>query len=207
MPSEAATRSAAPRRLRADARRNHEVILEAARKVFAERGLAVPIDEVARQAGVGAGTIYRHFPSKEDLYEAVLVEDFEAVVTRAKELAGKSSGSGVALFSFLAEMAEVGRGKMEMAEALAGAGIDFKSKVAPQLGELRSALALLLRLAQEEGAARPDVDVDILMALVSCCCQVATSLGWNKAGGDGLARLLSTVFNGIRIVQPGGAGG
>jgi AcrR family transcriptional regulator len=200
-------RSSAPRQRRADARRNHEVILAAARRLFAARGLVVPIDEVARQARVGAGTIYRHFPSKEDLYEAVLVEDFEAIVARAKTLAGEPSGSGVALFDFLAEMAEVGSEKMQLAEALARAGIDFKSKLAPQLDELRSALAVLLRLAQEEGTARPDLDVDILMALVSCCCQVATSLGWNKSGGAGLARLLRTVFDGIRTAQPSRTGG
>ena len=206
MPPGKAVGPAAPRQRRVDARRNHGVILEAARKVFAERGLAVPIDEVARQAGVGAGTIYRHFPSKEALYEAVLVEDFEAVVARAKALASRPSGSSVAVFDFLAEMAEVGRAKLELAEALAGAGIDVKSTLAPQLGELRTALSELLRRAQQQGAARPDVDVDVLMALVSSCCQVANSLGWNKAGGGRLAKLLGTVFDGVRLVSPGPAG-
>ena len=62
------------RPMRADARRNRARVLEAARAVFAEEGLAVPLDEIAARAGVGAGTVYRHFPTKEALFEAVVTD-------------------------------------------------------------------------------------------------------------------------------------
>ena len=74
------------RPLRADARRNRAKVLEAAEEVFASEGLAVPIDEVARRAGVGVGTVYRHFPTKEALFEAIVVARLEALVERAEEL-------------------------------------------------------------------------------------------------------------------------
>ena len=65
--------------MRADARRNRELILAAADAAFADEGLAVPVDEIARRAGVGAGTLYRHFPTKEALFEAVLVAHMDAL--------------------------------------------------------------------------------------------------------------------------------
>ncbi|HEX4865705.1 MAG TPA: helix-turn-helix domain-containing protein, partial [Acidimicrobiales bacterium] len=73
--------------LRADARRNRELILAAADKAFAEEGLGVPVDEIARRAGVGAGTLYRHFPTKEALFEAVLVAHLDGITERARALA------------------------------------------------------------------------------------------------------------------------
>jgi AcrR family transcriptional regulator len=75
-----------PRPLRADARRNRERILAAATAAFAAEGLSVPLDEIARQAGVGPGTLYRHFPAKEALWEAVLLDRLERLADEAEEL-------------------------------------------------------------------------------------------------------------------------
>ena len=69
---------------RADAVRNLAKILQAAEEVFAAEGLAVPIDEVARRAGVGIGTVYRHFPTKEALFEAIVVARLEGLIERAR---------------------------------------------------------------------------------------------------------------------------
>ena len=73
-----------PRNQRADARRNRELVLESARTVFAERGLDAQIDEIARGAGVGVGTVYRHFPTKEDLLEALAQARFEGLAEQAR---------------------------------------------------------------------------------------------------------------------------
>ena len=75
----------AERPLRADARRNRERILKAARAVFAEQGTHSQIDDVARRAKVGVGTVYRHFPTKEALLEALLRERFEEIAGYARE--------------------------------------------------------------------------------------------------------------------------
>ena len=77
-----------PRPLRADARRNRERILAAATAAFAADGLSVPLDEIARRAGVGPGTLYRHFPAKEALWEAVLHSRLERLADEAEALAG-----------------------------------------------------------------------------------------------------------------------
>ena len=71
--------------LRADARRNRERILDAARDAFAEHGRAVPLDEIATRAGVGPGTVYRHFPTKEALVEAVAAAGYEEICEIARE--------------------------------------------------------------------------------------------------------------------------
>jgi AcrR family transcriptional regulator len=74
------------RPLRADARRNRAKVLSAAEEVFASEGPAVPIDEVARRAGVGVGTVYRHLPTKQALFEAIVVARIEALIERGEEL-------------------------------------------------------------------------------------------------------------------------
>src|SRR3954447_6371000 len=73
------------RRLRADARRNRERILKAAKEVFGEEGIEAQMDDVARRAGVGVGTVYRHFPNKEVLMGELVKEKFEAFTERARE--------------------------------------------------------------------------------------------------------------------------
>lgn len=70
------------RPLRADAARNRARVLEVAYQTFAEEGLGVPIDEIARRAGVGAGTVYRHFPAKEDLYRAIAEDRMGSVIDK-----------------------------------------------------------------------------------------------------------------------------
>ena len=74
------------RPLRADAARNRARVLEVAYETFAAEGLAVPIDEIARRAGVGAGTVYRHFPTKEDLFRAVVDDRIRGIITWGRAL-------------------------------------------------------------------------------------------------------------------------
>lgn len=89
--------------LRADARRNRQRILDAARAAFAEAGRAVPLDEIAARAGVGPGTVYRHFPTKEALFQAVVAERVGDLVAEAQRLAG-ANDPGAAFFAFLSRL-------------------------------------------------------------------------------------------------------
>src|SRR5580704_16170247 len=80
--------AAGGRPMRADAARNREKVLRAAREAFAESGYGVPLDEIAARAGVGPGTVYRHFPAKEALFEAVVTARITDLVTDARARAG-----------------------------------------------------------------------------------------------------------------------
>src|ERR1700724_1543375 len=115
-----------PRPLRADAAPNRARVLEVAYEMFAAEGLAVPIDEIARRAGVGAGTVYRHFPTKEDLFRAVIADRLSQIVDAGRALL-TSGNAGEALFTFLRSMVlQFGSTDRGLADALAGLGIDIK---------------------------------------------------------------------------------
>src|SRR3984893_3421020 len=115
--------------LRADAARNRARVLETAYETFAAEGLAVPIDEIARRAGVGATTVYRHFPTKEDLFRAVIEDRFTHIVDEGlPPLTGGQPGE--ALFTFLRSMVlQWGATDRGLADALAGVGIDITDAV------------------------------------------------------------------------------
>src|SRR6185295_17444381 len=123
------SRPARARPLRADARRNRERVLEVAQAVFAGEGLGVPIDEIARRAGLGVGTLYRHFPTKEALFAAIVVGRIERVTVRAVELA-QAEPAGEVFFGFLGELIAQGEEKKDFVAALAGAGVDLERTTA-----------------------------------------------------------------------------
>src|SRR5580693_1548480 len=93
-----------PRPMRSDAVKNRQRILQAAEEIFATEGLSVPIDTVAERAGVGVGTLYRHFPTKEALFEAIVMARLDILLEIAKSYAA-ADDPGAALFSFLGEFA------------------------------------------------------------------------------------------------------
>src|ERR1700729_822128 len=113
--------------LRADAARNRARVLETAYETFAAEGLSVPIDEIARRAGVGAGTVYRHFPTKEDLFRAVVADRIQRIVDEGHALAHGDT-PGEALFTFLRSMVlQWGATDRGLTDALAGYGIDIET--------------------------------------------------------------------------------
>jgi AcrR family transcriptional regulator len=179
--------------MRADARRNRDQILRAADEAFAEEGLAVPVDEIARRAGVGAGTLYRHFPTKEALFEAVLISHMDAIAARGQELAGHEDG-GAALFEFLDCLARESASKKDLIDALAGAGIDVKERASESKHAVEEAFAVLLSRAQEGGYIRGDVTLADLFALVMGCCAMAGQPG----AGASRERMLAIVFDGMK---------
>src|SRR5258708_35087835 len=113
------------RPLRADAARNRARVLEVAYDTFAAEGLSVPIDEIARRAGVGAGTVYRHFPTKEALFQAVIEDRMQRLVDDGRALL-ESDGPGKALFTYLRSIVlQWGAGDRGLVAALAGFAIDI----------------------------------------------------------------------------------
>jgi AcrR family transcriptional regulator len=159
----------AARPLRADAARNRARVLEVAYETFAADGLSVPIDEIARRADVGAGTVYRHFPTKEALFNAVIKDRLQRLVDDGYALLG-SAGPGEALFAFLRSMVlQWGAGDRGLVEALARLGIDMDAAAPEAEDAFLALLGELLRAAQEAGTARPDVGVrEVKSILVGC---------------------------------------
>ena len=157
------------RPVRADAARNRARVLEVAYQTFAADGLSVPIDEIARRAGVGAGTVYRHFPTKEALFRAVIADRMRRIIDEGYALI-ESEQPGQALFTFLRSMVlQWGAADRGLVEALAGLGIDV-NKAAPEAEEdFLGLLADLLSAAQKAGSARLDLTVPEVKTLMVGC--------------------------------------
>jgi AcrR family transcriptional regulator len=182
------------RPLRADAERNRQRVLEVAQAVFAAEGLAVPIDEIARRAGLGVGTLYRHFPTKEALFEAIVIDRMRALVDDAR--AGlKAKDAGAAFFGILARIIEEGAVKKDFIDALAGASFDVARAVGGIKEELHAAVELLLKRAQRAKTVRRDVDVREVMALAMGALAAFRRLG---VAARGRQRLLAVIQDGLR---------
>ncbi len=178
--------------LRADARRNRERVLQSAEAVFAKQGLAVPIDVIARDAGVGVGTVYRHFPTKEALYEAIVVRHVAALAALARcEAAGVQPGA--AFFDFLGRIASEAMTKRDLTEALANAGVDVKAVAEEAFGDLKAAVGSLLERAQKCGSVRSDVSIDEVFALVGSAC-----MGSDHQGAPPAVRMVGLVCDALR---------
>lgn len=181
------------RPLRADARRNRAKVLEAAEEVFASEGLAVPIDEVARRAGVGVGTVYRHFPTKEALFEAIVVARLDALVERAEELS-TADDPGRALFTFISELVDMAVKKKDLTDELARAGVNSEDLLAGVKERLEQAFDMLLGRAQQSGAVRPDINRIDMTALIMGTCMAASQHGCSEA----TQRLVGVLCDGFR---------
>jgi AcrR family transcriptional regulator len=180
------------RPLRADAARNRARVLEVAYETFAAEGLGVPIDEIARRAGVGAGTVYRHFPTKEDLYRAVIEDRINHIVDDGRALLADAD-PGEALFTFLRSLVlQWGATDRGLAEALAGFGIDVNDAVPEAEEAFLGLLGELLRAAQKAGTVRRDVDVPDVKALIVG----AQAMQTYKA--EAAERLTEVVLDGLR---------
>jgi AcrR family transcriptional regulator len=152
--------------LRADARRNRARVLAAAQEAFASEGLSVPLDEIARRAGVGAGTVYRHFPTKEALFEAIVLHQMRDMIDQVRARA-EADDPGAAFYRTLTDLVEQNSMKRDLSDALAGADRDLTGPLSQAREEIRDALGVLLRRAQAAGAVRPDVDVIDLVTLLA----------------------------------------
>lgn len=183
------------RGLRADARRNRARVLAVAAEVFAAEGLSVPVHEIARRAGVGTGTVSRHFPAKEDLFAAILLERMEDLTRQADELAA-TRGAGDAFFAFFGMVAGEGVANRGLAEALAGAGYDLDAAGAQAGFDVSGRLSTMLTRAQQAGDIRADVGYLDVKALLGAC------LARDAADAAALAPVITVICQGLRP-QPG----
>ncbi|WP_372667852.1 TetR/AcrR family transcriptional regulator [Amycolatopsis kentuckyensis] len=175
-------------KMRADARRNRAKVLAAAEEAFAADGLAVPLDDIARLAGVGAGTVYRHFPSKEALFQAVVLERIEQFAEEARGLAAADDPGEVFLDYFVRVIKQASLNRA-ICDALAeSGGHAFKAGAGD---DFRSALGTLLKRAQDAGTVRRDIDGDDLRALIVGCLAV-------ERYSPGSRHLVRIVVDGLR---------
>ncbi|OBK00659.1 TetR/AcrR family transcriptional regulator [Mycobacterium sp. 1245852.3] len=185
------------RRLRAASARNRARVLEVAYDTFAAEGLSVPIDEVARRAGVGAGTVYRHFPTKEALFQAVIEDRMQRLVDDGRALLD-TVGPGEALFALLRSMVlHWGAADRGLVDALAGFGIDIASAAPDAEDAFLAMLDELLRAAQRAGTARQDIGVREVKAIM-VGCQAAEAYNPDLA-----ERVTDVVVDGLRAGRSG----
>jgi AcrR family transcriptional regulator len=181
------------RPLRRDAERNRQRILEAARDAFAEDGLAVTLDEIARRAGVGVGTIYRRFPDKEQLIDALFEEGICEMVALA-EAALRRDDAWDSLVSFL-EAATAAHADDRGLKEVALSGAHGLERVARARERMYPLVTRLVARAQEQGTLRPDLEptdlplLQLMLGSLSECTRDVDPDVWRRFLGiltDGL---------------------
>jgi AcrR family transcriptional regulator len=182
---------------RADARANRARILDVAEEVFGQGGESASTEEVARLAGVGIATVFRHFPTKAALLEAVLARRFDRLREQAEALlnAADPGQAFAGLFRYLVADAPA---KIGIAEALLDAGGDG-GEAAQASAELRCAFGALLQRAQQAGVIRDDVELPEVYALL---VGVSRAAAHEHLGEAGTARVLTVVFDGLAPRHP-----
>jgi AcrR family transcriptional regulator len=191
-----------PKPLRSDARRNRQRLLEAARAAFAADGLAVPLDEIARRAGVGPGTLYRHFPAKEALFEAVLQDRLRCLADEAGALRDAQDPGG-ALLGFVDRLIAEAALKRDLVDALASAGTELGAGLAETGAQIRGRMRDLLDRAQVSGAIRDDIGVDDLMTIVA---SMMFALRRHPGQASDPQRAVTVLRDGL-LAAPGAAAG
>jgi AcrR family transcriptional regulator len=154
--------------MRADARRNYDALVAAARGLFLEQGCDAPLDEVAKRAGVGAGTLYRHFPSRLDLLSAVYVSDIEEFCDRVEKQT-QDLRPGPALSRYMDLQLESGMHNGGMRKAIRDMldeGLTHPPALTACKARMTDVAATLLDSAKAAGAARPEVDATSLVKLI-----------------------------------------
>jgi len=179
---------------RADARRNRARILAVAIDAFAREGLGVSIQEIARRAGVSTGTVSRHFPAKDDLYAAIVLDRAESLVATARALA-ETQPPGAAFYQFIDVMAVEGARNRGIGDALTGAGFDIQAAAGRADQDLMGMWSSLLASAQAAGEVRADITVDDVKTLVMGCCKASKDPDASQAAAR---RLVSVVAAGLR---------
>jgi AcrR family transcriptional regulator len=178
------------RPMRADARRNYEKVIAAARDAFAAGGSATSLEEIARRAGVGIGTLYRHFPNRQALLEAVYAEEVESLCRSAGDVADLAPWD--ALVAWLRRFV----GYMATKQALAAELLDYMDRDSPLFQTCRTAMYSagepLLQRAQEAGVARRDVNLPDVIQMVAGIAKIQTG------DPEQVNRILDIALDGLR---------
>jgi AcrR family transcriptional regulator len=176
--------------LRADAKRNRDKLLQVAHKVFTTEGISVSMDEIARHAGVGVGTVYRHFPTKDELFEAVMVSHKARLIEEANNLLNHED-PGEAFIHYFAKIIREGIANKAITDALVGRpNVDVgRSDVARDFWR---GIDNLLARAQQSGSVRADVHIEDIKVML---------IGVLHATGNGGIypdRVVSILCDGLR---------
>ncbi len=177
--------------IRADARRNRERLLDAARQVFAEQGSSASMEAIAKQAGVGVGTLYRHFPKRFDVVEAVYQDDVDELEESARRAVAELE-PWPAVEAFFDAFLSYARRKGAMISELQQAfekHPEFRSKMRERI---EAAFALVLDRAKAEGAVRSDISgSDVIQLTGPVCSNAAIS-------SEQARRLMGVIVDGLR---------
>lgn len=178
---------------RADAKTNRGRILDTAEEVFGKGGESASTEEVARLAGVGIATVFRHFPTKAELLEAVLVRRFDRLRERAEALLD-AADPGSAFLDFFGQLVADAATKIAIGDALLDAGGDRDGEAAQASNRLRQVVGALLQRAQRAGAVRSDAELPEVYALLVGTSRAAAHAHLDVEVKE---RMLAIVFDGL----------
>lgn len=198
-PNGTPTPTPTPTRKRADARRNEQALLDAAAAVFVTRGVDAPVRDIAAQAGVGMGTIYRHFPTRPDLVVAVYRHQVEALADAAPRLLAGAQTPIAALSQWMDQFVDFLVTKHGLAGALQSDGAGFAALHAYFLDRLVPACASLLAAAVQAGDVGDDIDALTLMHAAGNLCigvETGADTGYNAH------RMVGLLISGMRAPSP-----
>ena len=192
-PAEPKTSPPESTKLRADARRNRDRLVEVAAVAFAEKGVATSLEDIARQAGVGIGTLYRHFPTREHLVEVVYRRELESLADAAAELAEKHRPD-VALEEWMRRFVSYIATKRGMSNSLKTLMNSNSTLFAEGFSNIRSAFERLVRAAGENGLIRTDIDTADLLQALSSIYSMTDSPDWRERSH----RLIGLLMDGLK---------
>lgn len=191
--------TADPDTLRADARRNREQIIAAAKKMFLESGPDVPMEEIARGAGVGVGTLYRRFPDREALIRAVARDNFELVLAEARAVAAEEPSAWQALVRLVSRSLDLKLSvHLAVVSPVVWAIIRNDEKTQEFRDGIMAVLDELIRTAQADGSMRKDVgagDVALLCSMLLRPPHLSSGKKWSETVVD---RALGVLIDGLR---------
>ena len=186
------------KRLRADARRNRDKLIEIAATLFAERGVDASLEEVARRAGVGIGTLYRHFPTREDLVEVLYRREIEALCIAAEDYS-REHPADVALEQWMQRFVGYIAAKRGMAASLKILFGRGTNTLAEAYGLIPVCLKRLVAAATAEGSIRTDVDATDILQALSGIYSAPDTPEWQERSG----RLVRLLMDGLRAGAKG----
>lgn len=199
-PGEASVSTDGCRRMRADARRNRDAVLTAATAAFAENGVGSPLEDIARKAGVGIGTLYRHFPTREELVFGVYQREVEQLCESATTLAGELEPAE-ALREWMRRFVLYAATKRGLIGMLRTMMTDRTELFAETRVRIRDAANLLLTSAAAAGEIRGDITAEDLTRSIGGICMASDGPVWSPTNAG---RLVDLVFDGLRYGAPNG---
>ncbi len=178
---------------RADGVRNKQRILAAAVDLFNSKGISVSLEEIAQRAQVGIGTVYRHFPNKQALFESVVQQSIQSLTSAARALTNRED-SGEALLEFMLIVGHAARLKRSLIRALTRSGEDVAYVLRETVEEFESHFGNLVRRAQNQEAIRDDITLAELRALMAGCVLAQD----HDPTVTDIGRLVRIIYDGIR---------